>query len=94
MNQLIQLVLFQDVVVVLRLKQRLLHHNRLIIKILLSEENLVDGLQLVGIEEEQQQQNYQMWVSDLLFFYKKCFSLQGNRYRLLIIVKIIQVVTF
>lgn len=69
MNQSIRLVFFQDVVVVLRLKQRLLHHNRLIIKILLSEENLVDGLQLVGIEEEQQQQNYQMWVSDLLFFF-------------------------
>lgn len=68
MNQSIRLVFFQDVVVVLRLKQRLLHHNRLIIKILLSEENLVDGLQLVGIEEEQQQQNYQMWVSDLFFF--------------------------
>lgn len=67
MNQLTQLVFFQDVVVVLRLKQQLLNHNRLLPKRLLSGVNLVVDQLLVGIEEDQQQPNYRMWVSVSVF---------------------------
>lgn len=83
MNQLTQLVFSQDVVVVQRLKQQLLNHNRLLPKRLLSDVNLAVVQLLVGIEEDQQQPNCRMWVSlfSLCKNLKKCFSrlIQGNR---------------